>query len=153
MSDNPQVVIQRGDWTVIAETARFRIRTERNVHLSDNPFSHGKGTLLRIDKRTCRTESHTVTMHHAKGGGFILRLTNMGKRTSVTKLCLDERRDLDGKLLPNKPESYTMDKAEAFLVRALRLTPAKAQMLLTPLPDGDGPEVDAETITAALQEA
>lgn len=133
---NPKVVMNVLDWTLTLETRRFRIRNERNVHLSDNTTGAGKGTLLRTEKRSCGMVIHACTLEHAKGGGYLIQVTTQGSKVSVTKRDLDPGTDLDDKPLKVKVESYTMAKAEAFFARTLRMDLNKVRkLILTALPE------------------
>jgi len=133
---NPKVVMNVLDWTLTLETRRFRIRNERSVHLSDNCYGHGKGTLLRTEKRSCGMMIHACTLEHVKGGGYLIQVTTQGAKVSVTKRDLDPGTDIDDKLLKVKVETYTMAKAEAFFARTLRMDLAKVRkLILTALPE------------------
>lgn len=154
--ENLTASIMIGSWTLVMETRRLRIRSERDVHLSDNPTGHGKGTLLRTEKRSCGMAIHEVRMKHLNGDTFLVRVTEQGKRTSVTVTRPRGLTDIDGKAIQDKPESYTLDKAAAYLGRVLgRLSPAVIrETVLTPLPEVEAEEIgDARGVGAATAKA
>lgn len=126
-----------GKWSLTLRTKRTGFRSEREVRSSDTGDG-GRGTLLRVEKRFCRLCMHTVGMKHANGDAFTLQVTVSGSRRFVTKVMDKGLTDIDGKPIPPRKESYTWDKACAYLGRILGIDAAvAANAILVPLPEAE----------------
>lgn len=137
---NPKASIAVGKWTFDMETRRIKVRTEREVRLSDDG-DHGKGTLLRTDKRQTRMTIHDVHLTHMSGDQHHVRICEQGKRATCTKTTVRNRTDIDGKPIADKPESYTLEKAKDLLVRITGLSrETLAECILLPLPEPEEAE-------------
>ena len=138
-----------GKWTINMETKRMKVRTEKNVHCSDNTTGFGKGTLLRTEKKAFGLIVHKLDLKHESGDSYTLQVTVMGKKVSVTKLHHEKAfaSNYEDVITPKK-ESYTLAKAEAFLGRILPTMPAAVlKTLLEPMEEEEDVEA-LEEVTA-----
>jgi len=149
---NPTATLTVGIWTIAMETRRIKMRTERDVHLSDNPTGHGNGTLLRTEKHCNRMTVHRVDITSGKGDHFAIQVTQSGQRTSYTRTNLVPELDIDLKPKPCKPQSYTLKQATDLLCRILGIDAKTAAVaILTPLDDVEIAPVS--TTARTMQEA
>lgn len=132
-SQIPTATMQIGKHKLLLETRRVKFDTRREVRSSDTG-DHGKGTLLGIDQRTCRMMIHEVRIV-GNGDQILLRVTQSGQRTSCTKTMARGLKDIDGKAIPEKQESYSIRQATALLSRMLKITEQVAAEILAPLPE------------------
>jgi hypothetical protein len=134
---DPTAKMQIGNWLLHMSTRRIKVRTERDVHLSDNSTGHGLGTLLRTEKHQNRMVIHEVRITHENGDSILFRRNDQGRKTTCTRTVTRRAVDVDLKPIADKPESYGLDKAAAYLGRVLNLDPEIVLVtLLAPLEEG-----------------
>jgi hypothetical protein len=145
---DPTAKMQIGSWLLHLSTRRIKVRTEREVRLSDPD-----NTLLRTEKHQNRMVIHEVRITHENGDSILFRRNDQGRKTTCTRTVTRRALDIDLKPVADKPESYGLDKAAAYLGRVLNLDPEIVLVtLLAPLEEGQQMDLTNDEIAGVPAE-